>query len=127
MNFDITPANMVILEQYAMEDIHLAANLIKSNEFDDVADVYDGIGRCVNDTLNPGMVSKRKFGSLILVATGNPYNDKCQVIDIASSTSCANLPSYPYSMFAAAGGVINNAPIICGGFTSSGSPRQQES
>ena len=66
-------------------------------------------------------------GPLILVATGSSYTDKCQVIDVSSSTSCGNLPSYPYSMSHAAGGVINNSPIICGGYRSSGSPRQQES
>ena len=66
-------------------------------------------------------------GSLILVATGSDYTDKCQVIDVSSSTSCGNLPSYPYSMYLAAGGVINNTPIICGGRISSGFPTQQES
>ena len=66
-------------------------------------------------------------GLLILVATGNGYTDKCQVIDVSSSTSCGNLPSYPYSMYHAAGGVINNTPIICGGDRPSGSPRQQDS
>ena len=69
-------------------------------------------------------------GPLILVASGydgSSYTDKCQVIDISSSTSCANLPSYPYSMFGAAGGVIKNTPIICGGAISSGSPSQQDS
>jgi hypothetical protein len=66
-------------------------------------------------------------GPLILVATGSSFTDKCQVIDVSSSTSCANLPSYPYSMWGAAGGVINNTPIICGGRISSGFPTQQES
>ena len=62
-----------------------------------------------------------------MVATGSSYTDKCQVIDVSSSTSCANLPSYPYSMRYATGGVINNSPIICGGYRRSGSPREQES
>ena len=66
-------------------------------------------------------------GSLILVATGYDYTDKCQVIDVSSSTSCGNFPSYPYSMDGAAGGVINNTPIICGGYRPSESPRQTES
>ena len=66
-------------------------------------------------------------GPLILVATGWSYTDKCQVIDVSSSTSCGNLPSYPYSMYGAAGGVINNTPIICGGDIPSGSPTQQDS
>ena len=68
-------------------------------------------------------------GPLILVATGvlSSSTDKCQVIDVSSSTSCGNLPSYPYSMYLAAGGVINNTPIICGGRISSGFPTQQES
>ena len=66
-------------------------------------------------------------GPLILVATGWSYTDKCQVIDVSSSTSCANLPSYPYSMSAAAGGIINNTPIICGGYSFSASPTRQDS
>ena len=66
-------------------------------------------------------------GPLILVATGSSDTDKCQVFDVSSSNSCANLPSYPYSMRYGAGGVINNVPIICGGYRSSGSPRQTDS
>jgi len=43
--------------------------------------------------------------------------DKSQVIDVSSSsTACANLPSYPFAMSYAAGGVVNGSPIICGGY-----------
>ena len=57
-----------------------------------------------------------------MVATGYPNNGQCQVIDMSSSTTtCSNLPSYPTSVYGAAGGVINGSPIICGG--NSGSPR----
>ena len=59
-------------------------------------------------------------GSLILVATGGGPTDKCQVVDVSSSTSCANLLSYPYSMKSAAGGVINGSPTICGGSVGGG-------
>ena len=52
-------------------------------------------------------------GSLILVATGK--TDKCQVVDVESSTSCGNLLSYPFSIWNAAGGEINGSPTICGG------------
>ena len=56
-----------------------------------------------------------------MVATGYPRTDKSQVIDVSSSsTACANLPSYPFAMSFAAGGVVNGSPIICGGYTSSG-------
>ena len=56
-----------------------------------------------------------------MVATGYPYTDKSQVIDVSSSsTACANLPSYPFAMSFAAGGVVNGSPIICGGYTSTG-------
>ena len=58
-----------------------------------------------------------------MVATGSPYpyTDKSQVIDVnTSSTACANLPSYPFAMVSAAGGVLNGSPIICGGWRSSG-------
>ena len=45
----------------------------------------------------------------------------CQVIDVASSSYCNNLASYPLQVAdASAGGVINGIPIICGGRTSSG-------
>ena len=50
-----------------------------------------------------------------MVATGYPRTNKSQVIDVSSSTSCANLPSYPFAMTLAAGGVVNGSPIICGG------------
>ena len=68
-------------------------------------------------------------GSLILVATGQyPYTNKSQVIDVkSSSTACANLPSYPFSMYGGAGGVVNGSPIICGGYRNKGSPRRTES
>jgi len=55
-------------------------------------------------------------GSLIMVATGSSTN-KSQVIDVStSSTACENLPSYPFAMSYAAGGVVNGSPIICGGY-----------
>ena len=51
-----------------------------------------------------------------MVATGYSYTDKSQVIDVSSSsTACANLPSYPFAMYLAAGGFVNGVPIICGG------------
>ena len=54
-----------------------------------------------------------------MVATGSPRTDKSQVIDVSSSsTACANLPSYPFAMSSAAGGVVNGSPIICGGWKS---------
>ena len=56
-----------------------------------------------------------------MVATGVDFTDKSQVIDVSSSsTACANLPSYPFAMGAAAGGVVNGSPIICGGVRNSG-------
>ena len=68
-----------------------------------------------------------------MVATGEipssyKYTDKSQVIDVSStsyiftstSTACANLPLYPFAMSKAAGGVVNDSPIICGGTTRSG-------
>merc|ERR1712172_148560 len=51
-----------------------------------------------------------------MVATGSSTN-KSQVIDVStSSTACENLPSYPFAMSYAAGGVVNGSPIICGGY-----------
>jgi len=61
-------------------------------------------------------------GSLIMVATGSSTN-KSQVIDVStSSTACENLPSYPFAMSKAAGGVVNGSPIICGGDRYIGGP-----
>ena len=62
-----------------------------------------------------------------MVATGYQFTDKCQVVDVSTSTSCSNLPNYPFSMESAAGGVIDNSPTICGGYRSSGSPSDTES
>ena len=46
-----------------------------------------------------------------MVATGYPRTDKSQVIDVSSSsTACANLPSYPFAVNTAAGGVVNGPP-----------------
>ena len=53
-------------------------------------------------------------GSLILVATGS-YQNYVGVIDPKSTASCSSLPSYPLSTLRSAGGILNNAPLICGG------------
>ena len=55
-------------------------------------------------------------GSLILVATGDHEN---YVIDPKSTASCSSLPSYPLSTARSVGGILNNAPLICGGHVSS--------
>ena len=62
-----------------------------------------------------------------MIATGSPNTNKCQVIDSSSSTSCTNLKFYPLSIHNAVGGVVSGFPIICGGYRTSGSPRQTES
>ena len=54
-------------------------------------------------------------GSLILVATGS-YKNYVQVIDPKSTASCSSLPSYPLSTTGSVGGILNNAPLICGGY-----------
>ena len=55
-----------------------------------------------------------------MVATGSLTN-KSQLIDVSSeSTACANMPSYPFAIEEAAGGVVNGSPIICGGKISKG-------
>ena len=61
-------------------------------------------------------------GTLILVAigiatVGNSYTDKCQVLNMSStSTTCASLQNYPVPTALTAGGVVNGAPTICGGY-----------
>ena len=57
-------------------------------------------------------------GSLILVATGD-YTNYVGVIDPKSTASCSSLPSYPLSTTGSVGGILNNAPLICGGYSSS--------
>ena len=64
-------------------------------------------------------------GSLILVATGDGKN-YVQVIDPKSTASCSSLPSYPLSTSRSAGGILNNAPLICGGYASSTSTYHSE-
>ena len=60
--------------------------------------------------------------SLVLVATGwnhniNKYKDYCQVVDLNSRKSCVNLPHYPFPMHYGGGGLLNNTPVICGGYS----------
>ena len=59
-------------------------------------------------------------GSLILIATGIPYTNKCQVADVSTSTKCASLQPYPLSLEGASGGVVSGSPLICGGISSAG-------
>ena len=53
------------------------------------------------------------------MATGNDENlddtDDSQVVDLESTKTCSNLPSYPLRLIGATGGVINGSPLICGG------------
>ena len=57
---------------------------------------------------------------MILVATGYHAPNKCQVVDVSSSsTACSDLPSYPLSPHKAVGGVLKGTPIICGGHSGS--------
>ena len=59
-------------------------------------------------------------GSLILIATGIPYTNTCQIIDVSTSTKCNSLQAYPLSLEGATGGVLNGSPLICGGISSAG-------
>ena len=59
-------------------------------------------------------------GSLILIATGIPYTNKCQVADVSTSTKCASLQVYPLSLEGASGGVVSDSPLICGGISGAG-------
>jgi len=62
--------------------------------------------------------------SLILVATGygeskrqwGNEKDLVQVVDLNSNTLCSNLQRFPSKVYKATGGVLNNIPIICGGY-----------
>merc|ERR1711963_182812 len=61
---------------------------------------------------------------LILVATGygeskrqwGNEKDLVQVVDLNSNNSCSNLQKFPSKVYKASGGVLNNIPIICGGY-----------
>ena len=59
-------------------------------------------------------------GSLILIATGIPYTNKCQVADVSTSTKCASLQAYPLSLEGASGGVVSDSPLIRGGISGAG-------
>ena len=67
------------------------------------------------------------LGNLILVATGyigyngyiypgyTPYTNVSQVIDVSSTNACSDLATYPLTLFAGNGGILDGAPVICGG------------
>ena len=59
------------------------------------------------------------------------YSDLSEVVDmtvdINSSTSCLQLPTYPFKMWGASGGVINGFPMVCGGYKDSGFPKVESS
>ena len=43
-------------------------------------------------------------------------SSNCEVIDILNSSKfCANIPSFPVSIWTASGGIVSNVPMICGG------------
>ena len=52
-NFDITRENLALLDRYTYEDIQLVEHLVKAEQYDNLAQLYDGTGTCVNFTLNP--------------------------------------------------------------------------
>ena len=57
-----------------------------------------------------------------MVATGVDMDlrltDLSQVVDLNSNTSCSNLPKFPSKIAYATGALLNNIPIICGGWDS---------
>ena len=55
------------------------------------------------------------------------YSDLTEVVDMESSTSCLQLPTYPFKMAGASGGVINGSPMVCGGYKHSGFPKVESS
>ena len=44
-----------------------------------------------------------------------------------SSTSCLQLPTYPFKMSGASGGVINGSPMVCGGYNYNNNAPKDES
>jgi hypothetical protein len=43
-------------------------------------------------------------------------SNDCEVIDVLNPTNvCANVPSYPLSMWTGSGNIVSGIPIICGG------------
>ena len=57
------------------------------------------------------------------------YSDLSEVVDmhINSSTSCLQLPTYPFKMWGASGGVINGSPMVCGGYKGGLGPKVESS
>ncbi len=53
----------------------------------------------------------------LLICSGLPYTDTCEVINLASSAStCKNQPNFPAKVWAAIGGLgFKGNPILCGG------------
>ena len=53
----------------------------------------------------------------MVVVTGYPRNHDTKLVNMDVSTSkCSLLGSYPYPMWYASGGLINNQLTICGGY-----------
>jgi hypothetical protein len=57
------------------------------------------------------------FSKLLICGGDNPYNDTCEVINLASSAStCKNLPNFPATVNRAIGGLgFKENQILCGG------------
>ena len=51
-NFDVTTENLALLYTYTYEDVQLVENLVKSKQYDNLAQLFDGAGTCVDITLN---------------------------------------------------------------------------
>ena len=94
------------------------------------------VSNCVRRMLNiTFLLAKSCTLGLILVATGYDEEDydynafdydnyfyqsaasnDCEVIDIQDTErTCANIPSYPISMWTGSGGIVTGIPVICGG------------
>ena len=64
MNFDINGNALAELETFTIEDIILVAQLLQSNKYDDMADIYENVKVCASYSSNDPSL---KFSNL----TGN--------------------------------------------------------
>ena len=61
-----------------------------------------------------------------MVATGYPYTNKAQVVDLESNTECSALPEYPLYLKGAVGSLMDGSPLICSGYGRSESSGSNE-
>ena len=81
-------------------------------------------GKCLpiyTSKINSSLSFNKKIG-LILLTTGRTLapadSAASQVVNVLdSSSTCQSIPDYPVAVHLAGGGIVDNVPIVCGGYS----------